>query len=53
VGLISFGVLVPDAETLREIKRRLTAVGSPIMNQDDGSLRAADPDSIFIEFFTR
>jgi len=53
VGLISFGVQVPDAETLRELGRRLAAVGSPIWNQDDGSLRAADPDSIFIEFFTR
>jgi catechol 2,3-dioxygenase len=53
VGLISFGVLVPDAQTLRDVMGRLSAAGSPLLNQDDGSLRAADPDSTFIEFFTR
>jgi catechol 2,3-dioxygenase len=53
LGLISFGVLVPDADTLREVTRRLSSAGSPVWNQEDGSLRAADPDSIFIEFFTR
>lgn len=53
VGLISFGVLVPDADTLREVTKRLGSARSPLWNQDDGSVRAADPDSIFIEFFTR
>lgn len=53
LGLISFGVLVPGAQTLRDVTSRLAAAGSPLLNQDDGSLRAADPDSIFIEFFTR
>ncbi len=53
VGLISFGVLVPDQDTLRAVTTRLGAAGSPLWNQDDGSVRAADPDSIFIEFFTR
>jgi catechol 2,3-dioxygenase len=53
VGLISFGVLVPDAATLRELTKRLNAAKAPATNQDDGSVRAADPDSIFIELFTR
>jgi catechol 2,3-dioxygenase len=53
VGLISFGVLVPDQEMLQTVTRRLSAAGSPIWNQADGSLRAAGPDSTFIEFFTR
>ncbi|HKW15080.1 MAG TPA: VOC family protein [Candidatus Krumholzibacteria bacterium] len=53
VGLISFGVQVPDAPTLRELTRRLGAAGAPVTNQDDGGVRAADPDSIFIELFTR
>jgi catechol 2,3-dioxygenase len=53
VGLISFGLLVPDPATLREVTRRLAAAGSPLTNQDDGSVRAGDPDSIFIELFTR
>jgi catechol 2,3-dioxygenase len=53
VGLISYGVLVPDAGTLRELTKRLAAAGAPVTNQDDGSVRAADPDSIFIELFTR
>jgi catechol 2,3-dioxygenase len=52
VGLISFGVLVPDAATLRELTKRLGAAGAPVTNQEDG-VRAADPDSIFIELFTR
>jgi catechol 2,3-dioxygenase len=43
VGLISFGVLVPDAGTLREVTKRLGAAGSPATNQDDGSVRAAIP----------
>jgi catechol 2,3-dioxygenase len=53
VGLISFGLLIPDAETLREVTRRLSAAGAPLTNQDDGSVRVGDPDSIFIELFTR
>jgi hypothetical protein len=38
---------------LRDVTRRLAAAGAPVWNQEDGSLRAGDPDSIFIEFFTR
>jgi catechol 2,3-dioxygenase len=53
VGLISFGVLVPDPATLREVTKRLAATGAPVTNQDGGGVRAADPDSIFIELFTR
>jgi len=53
VGLISFQVLVPDGATVTAIGQRLFSAGAPTWSQDDGSLRAADPDHIFIEFFTR
>lgn len=52
VGLISFGVFVPDAQTLQEIKRRLLAAAAPL-TEEDGSLRVGDPDSNFIELFVR
>jgi catechol 2,3-dioxygenase len=52
VGLISYGVFVPDANTLREIKRRLLAAAAPL-TEEEGSLRVGDPDSIFIEMSVR
>lgn len=53
LGLISFSVLFPDAATLALVRRRLIAAGVTMQEQEDGSFRAADPDSTFIEFFTR
>jgi catechol 2,3-dioxygenase len=53
LGLISFGVYVPFPETLRDLRKRLVDAGAPIATEEDGSLRVADPDSIFIEFVVR
>ncbi|HEX6791277.1 MAG TPA: VOC family protein [Candidatus Krumholzibacteria bacterium] len=52
VGLISYGVFVPDAGTLNEIKRRLLAAAAPL-TEEDGSVRVGDPDGNFIEIFAR
>jgi hypothetical protein len=46
-------VFIPDAQTMNEISQRLASAGTTMSKQDDGSLRAADPDNIFIEFITR
>lgn len=53
IGLISFGVFVPDTASLRELAKRLAAAGARTSTEEDGSLRVADPDSIFIEFAIR
>jgi catechol 2,3-dioxygenase len=53
VGLISYGVFLPDLATLNEVNRRLAAAGATMSKQDDGSVRVGDPDNIFIEFITR
>jgi catechol 2,3-dioxygenase len=52
VGLISYGVYVPDADTLQEIQRRLLAAAAPL-TEEDGKVRAGDPDSNFIELSVR
>ena len=52
LGLISFGIFVPDGETLRDVRKRLQAAGAGI-KEENGNLRTADPDSIFIEISTR
>jgi catechol 2,3-dioxygenase len=53
LGLISFGVFLPDAVTMREVSKRLSTAGTTMSKQEDGSIRAGDPDNIFIEFVTR
>lgn len=53
LGLVSYGIFIPDAQTLNEISRRLASAGATMSKQDDGSLRVADPDNNFIEFITR
>jgi catechol 2,3-dioxygenase len=52
VGLISYGVFVPDKETLYDVKRRLLAAAAPL-TEEEGSLRVGDPDSNFIEISVR
>ena len=52
VGLISYGVYVPDADTLQEIQRRLLAAAAPL-TEEDGKVRVGDPDSNFVELSVR
>lgn len=52
VGLISYGVFVPDTDTLHEVRRRFIAAAAPL-TEEDGSLRVGDPDSNFIELSVR
>ena len=52
VGLISYGVFVPDKDTLYDVKRRLLAAAAPL-TEEEGSLRVGDPDSNFIEISVR
>lgn len=49
VGLISYSVLLPDAGSLDALAVRLQAAGAPARSDDDGRIRTADPDGIFIE----
>jgi catechol 2,3-dioxygenase len=53
VGLISFSLVLPDAAAVRAIGERLAAAGSPAHVDEDGNLRAADPDGNFIELAAR
>jgi len=53
VGLISYGVQLPDAAVLGDVTARLAAAGASMSTEEDGSLRAGDPDGICIEFFAR
>lgn len=52
LGLISFGIFVPDAASLRELRKRLRAAGVAV-KEEDGNLRTSDPDSTFVEISTR
>lgn len=53
LGLISFGVFLPDAAAMREVSRRLATGGATMSTLEDGSLRAGDPDNNFIELVVR
>lgn len=53
LGLISFSLVLPDAAEVKKIQERLAAAGSPARADDEGNLRAADPDSNFIELSAR
>ncbi len=52
VGLIAFSVVVPPA-TLLELETRMRAAGVPARNDDEGRIRAGDPDGNFIELVER
>jgi catechol 2,3-dioxygenase len=53
LGLIAFSVFLPDAESLRELERRLSAAGSPVRTEEDGSVRTADADGNSVDFIAR
>ena len=53
LGLIAFGVFLPDAELLRELERRLSAAGSPVRTEEDGSVRTVDADGNSVDFMAR
>ena len=53
LGLVAFSVFLPDAESLRELERRLSAVGSPVRTEEDGSVRTADADGNSVNFLSR
>ena len=52
VGLIAFSVVVPPP-TLDELETRMRAAGVPTRTDDEGRIRAGDPDGNFIEFVAR
>jgi catechol 2,3-dioxygenase len=53
LGLISFSIVLPDAAAVRLLQERLAAAGSPVRADEEGNLRAADPDGNFIELSAR
>ena len=48
-GLISYSVVVPDASTITTLEARLREASVPVRSDDDGGLRAADPDGNVID----
>lgn len=52
-GLISYSIVVPDAEPLHALEVRLRDASVPVSTGDEGSLRAGDPDGNFIEFVAK
>lgn len=52
VGLISYGMFVPDAKALSELRSRLLAASAPL-TEENGNLRVGDPDSHFIDLTVR
>jgi catechol 2,3-dioxygenase len=49
IGLISYSIVVPGADSLRMLDTRLHDASVPVSAGDDGSLRAGDPDGNFVE----
>lgn len=52
IGLIAFSIVIPIA-ALAELDVRLRAAGVPLHSDDEGRIRAGDPDGNFIEFVAR
>ncbi len=48
-GLISYSVVVPDATAIASLETRLRDASVPVRTDNEGGLRAADPDGNFIE----
>jgi hypothetical protein len=53
VGLISYSIVVPDANSLHTLDVRLRDASVPVSTGDEGGLRAGDPDGNFIEFVAK
>jgi catechol 2,3-dioxygenase len=49
LGLIAYGIVVPDAKSVAALQTRLRDAAVPVHVVDDGSVRASDPDGNLVE----
>lgn len=53
LGLISYSIVVPDESARRGLEQRLRDVSVPVHSDDDGAIRAGDPDGNMIEIVAK